>query len=242
MRFGILAAVLFVGFDVGRCSLAQTTRPLEWIRCSDDKRGFVCGETKTSIAIWGFNYDRDDSGRLLEDYWADEWPKVAADFAEMKRLHANVVRVHFQFAKFMDGPEQVNARNLNRLRKLVELAEKTGVYLDITGLGCYRKQDVPAWYDAMDETARWQAQAEFWKAIAGTCKSSPAIFCYDLMNEPILGGGDNKKDWLPGPAMAGMYYLQRITTDARGRSDEQIAGRVGQDAYGRDSRPWMIDI
>jgi len=23
--------------------------------------------------MWGFNYDRDDAGRLLEDYWEKEW-------------------------------------------------------------------------------------------------------------------------------------------------------------------------
>ena len=31
-------------------------------------------------------------------------------------------------------------------------------------------------------------QAAFWEAVAETCKDSPAIFCYDLMNEPILPG------------------------------------------------------
>lgn len=26
------------------------------------------------------NYDHDDDGRLLEDYWQDEWPTVVEDF------------------------------------------------------------------------------------------------------------------------------------------------------------------
>lgn len=45
---------------------------------------------------------------------------------------------------------------------MLALAEETGLYLDVTGLGCYRKSDTPAWYDALDEAARWQAQAKFW--------------------------------------------------------------------------------
>ncbi len=28
---------------------------------------------------------------------------------------------------------------------MTELAEETGLYLDVTGLACYRRKDVPAW-------------------------------------------------------------------------------------------------
>ena len=51
-------------------------------------------------------------------------------------------------------------------RALVRLAEETGLYLDVTGLGCYHRGDVPAWYDALDEAARWDVQARFWSAVA----------------------------------------------------------------------------
>ena len=174
--------------------------------------------------IWGFNYDHDDSGRLLEDYWRDEWATVADDFREMKALGANVVRVHLQLGRFMKAADRPDEENLaRRLSRLVRLAEETGLYLDVTGLGCYHKQDVPAWYDALEESARWDVQARFWKAVAGACKGSPAIFCYDLMNEPILTGGDGKKDWLAGEPLGGKYFVQRITTDKRGRADKEIA-------------------
>ena len=92
-----------------------------------------------------------------------------ADFGEMKDLGANVVRVHLQFGKFMKRPDEPDPRALDRLGKLVALAEQTGLYLDLTGLGCYRKRDVPAWYDALDEPARWAAQARFWEAVAARC-------------------------------------------------------------------------
>jgi hypothetical protein len=29
-------------------------------------------------------------------------------------------------------------------------------------------------------------QARFWRAVAGRCADSPAVFCYDLMNEPVV--------------------------------------------------------
>ena len=193
------------------------------IRPSADKSHFVREGTDERVVMWGFNYDHDDAGRLLEDYWDDEWATVAEDFREMKALGANVVRVHLQVARFMKDAERPDESNLARLAKLVRLSEETGLYLDVTGLGCYHKQDVPAWYDALEESARWDVQARFWKAVAGACKGSPAIFCLDLMNEPVLAGGEGKKDWLVGEPLGGKYFVQRITTDAKGRADREIA-------------------
>jgi hypothetical protein len=197
-------------------------QPLAWIRTSADKTRFVHDGTDTSFVPWGFNYDRDEAGRLLEDYWADDWAKVADDFHEMKSLGANVVRIHLQLCRFMKSSDQPDEENLARLGKLARVAEETGVYLDVTGLGCYHKDQVPAWYDAMDESARWKVQARFWGAVAGVCKGSPAIFCYDLMNEPVASG-NHKGDWLPGQPLGGSYFVQRLTTDMRGRTDREVA-------------------
>jgi hypothetical protein len=61
---------------------------------------------------WGFNYDHDEKGRLIEDYWEDEWPTVEAHFGQMKKLGANVVRVHLQLGKFIDGPDKPNEKRI----------------------------------------------------------------------------------------------------------------------------------
>jgi hypothetical protein len=144
----------------------------------------------------------------------------------MKALGARVVRVHLQFGKFMDGPERPSPAALDRLEKLLALAEENRLYLDITGLACYRKKDVPAWYDALGEPARWAAQARFWEAVAGRCAKSPAVFCYDLMNEPVVPGGVRKAgDWL-GPSFLGSesgYFVQFITLDQKERPRPAIA-------------------
>lgn len=221
----LLAALPCVGrsAQVQEADVPPTTRKLDWIRPSDDKTHFVREGTNERVVIWGFNYDHDDAGRLLEDYWGEEWATVVEDFREMKALGANVVRIHLQLPRFMKAPDQPNEANLERLGTLVRLAEETGLYLDVTGLGCYHNQDVPEWYDSLEESVRWDVQARFWKAVAGVCKGRPAIFCYDLMNEPIISGGDGKKEWLPGRPLGGKHFVQRITTDARGRTDKEIA-------------------
>lgn len=215
----LLAASLLVAAP------ASAADPLPRIRVSDDRSHFVEEGTGRRFVIWGVNYDHDDgeSGRLLEDYWDDEWATVVEDFREIKALGANLVRVHLQTGKFLKAADRPDEAALKRLGDLVRLAEETGLYLDVTGLGCYHKQDVPDWYDALDESARWDAQATFWKVVAGVCKDSPAVFCYDLMNEPVLTGGKNPESWLAGDPLGGKYFVQRITLDARGRDNREIA-------------------
>ncbi len=196
---------------------------LERVRVGADGKSFVLAESGATFRVWGVNYDHDSTGdgRLLEDYWDAEWDTVRSDFQEMKELGANVARIHLQLGKFMSAPDTPNEKSLAQLRRLLALAEGTGLYLDITGLGCYHKADTPRWYDAMDEAARWTVQARFWAAIAKTCRGSHAVFCYDLMNEPVAAG--KKSDgWLAGE-LGGKSYVQRLTLEQGKRTPVEIA-------------------
>ncbi len=196
---------------------------LEPIRLGEDGAHFVRAESGAKFVAWGVNYDHDASGRLLEDYWQEEWSTVVEDFKEIKALGANVVRIHLQVAKFMKAADQPDEAALGQLARLVRLAEETGLYLDITGLGCYHKNDVPKWYDAMGEAKRWDVQALFWEAVAKTCAQSQAVFCYDLMNEPILPGAKKREtEWLVGE-FGGKHFVQRISLDLAGRTRKQVA-------------------
>lgn len=200
-----------------------TAAEIQWVRLADDGQGFLLSESQQRFVPWGFNYDHEGDGRLLEDYWEDQWPTVESAFGEMKELGANVVRVHLQFGTFMESPSEPRQSSLDQLVRLVKLAEQTELYLDLTGLGCYHKQEVPPWYDELSEQERWQAQAVFWEAVAKACAESPAIFCYDLMNEPVVPGGDKKReDWL-GPGFGGKHFTQFITLDRAGRDRTAIA-------------------
>lgn len=203
-------------------TLASTAEQLDPIHVSDDGEHFVRGESAERFIVWGVNYDHDAAGRLLDEYWIDEWPRVVEDFQEIKALGANCVRIHLQFGKFMDAPEIPNAAALKQLGKLLRLAEETGLYLDVTGLACYHKKNIPTWYDKLDESNRWKSQAAFWEAVARTCKNSPAIFCYDLMNEPVLAGKEAVSEWLTGE-LGGKFFVQRLTLDLKERTREQVA-------------------
>ncbi len=196
---------------------------MERVRVSEDGRGFVLEPSGRPFTPWGFNYDHDEDGRLIEGYWESAWVKVEQDFGEMKRLGANVVRVHLQLGRFMRSPTQHDGESLARLSRLVALAERVGLHLDVTGLGCYHKQDVPDWYDRLGEADRWDVQARFWQAVAELCAQSPAVFCYDLMNEPVVAGGGKKRtDWL-GPPFAGKHFVQFVSLDPGGRPRSTVA-------------------
>jgi hypothetical protein len=171
---------------------------------------------------WGLNYDRDYRMRLIEDYWEAEWPTVVEDFAEMKALGANVVRVHLQVGQFMDAPDRMNAAALARLQKLLDLARDNGLRLDLTGLACYRRAAVPRWYADLDEAGRWTAQEAFWAGVAQACAGrESALFCYDLVNEPSVPDKP-LTDWLAGE-LAGFTYCQVVTLDPHGRDRTKLA-------------------
>lgn len=165
---------------------------------------------------WGFNYDHDSDSRLIEDYWTSDWERLAGDFREMKALGANLVRIHLQLPRFMTSPAEPNPAALERLARLLDLAEELDLRLDLTGLCAYRKADTPAWYADAPEAERWAAQARFWEAVAGVGAGRRGVFCYTLMNEPVSPRAPVKELW--GGELGGFRYVENLTLDP-GRRD-----------------------
>lgn len=198
---------------------------LESIILSDDGTSFVSKQSKKPFRPWGFNYVG-TFGKIIEEEWSrpESWQKLDADFADMRQLGANVVRVHLQLGTYMATANEVRPEELKRLRKLLDLAEKHSLYLDLTGLGCYHPELLPAWFDLLPEAGRWQVQARFWETIAQTCRDHSAVFCYNLMNEPVITKAreQDKYPWLSGE-LEGFYFVQRISKDLDGRNSEAIA-------------------
>ena len=213
--------LLFIALALATTGESALPSKMERVIVSADHKGFTLQPSGHSFVPWGVNYG--NAGRLMEDFWDGERPVIEADFAKMKKLGANLARVHLQFSKFMTSADTPDAAALEKLKKLVSLAEKTGIYLDLTGLACYRTADVPAWYDDMNEKQRWAAQCVFWHAVANACHGNDAVFCYDLMNEPMVPGGPDGK-WYSGKPFGGYDFLQSISRDLAGRKRPDLAG------------------
>lgn len=217
--FSVIAAAVLALAPLAERAAGAEPR-LAPIIIADDGDGFRYADSGERFTPWGFNYNRDREMRLVESFWVDEWDRVVRHFRTMRDLGANAARIHLQTRNTMAGPDEVNRENLARLARLIDLADETGIYLNITGLGSYYKDKDPAWYRDMDEADRWAVQARFWKAVAEVCAGKPAVFCYDLMNEPVLKEDD---EWLPGEGLAGMNFTQNITRDRAGRTRAEIA-------------------
>ena len=193
------------------------------VKVSADRSHFVLS-TGERFTPWGFNY-LGLHDHLAEEEWhtPEGWQRIENDFREMKHLGANVVRWHSQFETFMAAADRPKPDQLARLRKLLDLARDTGLYLDLTGLNCFRLSRIPAWYDALPESERWAAQAVFWEAVARTCAGHPAVWCYNLTNEPIIGEPKPGEHPWVGGELGGFHFVQRISQKPAGRDRDLIA-------------------
>ena len=189
---------------------------MDFVKISQDKRGFVLDPSGARYVPWGHNYGSVDVLQRL----AQDPERVEREFAEMRAAGTTVARVHPEMPALLEGPGQTNAPAVDQLRRLLAIAEKSGIYLQITGLACYKIKNRMAWYDALDDEGRWKAQEFFWSSVAETCAKSPAVFCYDLVNEPAAAG--NRADgWYTGH-MGDVEFCQRLTLDQTERSGDDI--------------------
>ena len=191
---------------------------VESVAIAVDGGSFVLQPSGGRYVPWGHNYASTDILKRL----ADDPARVVRDFAEMKAAGATVVRVHPEMPRVLPGPGQVDPKALEQLGHLLTIAEEADLHLMVTGLACYKRDERMAWYDELDEERRWATQAFFWETIARTCARSPAVFAYDLVNEPVAVGKP-AEGWYGG-RMGDVEFCQRLSLDRAGRTGDDIFG------------------
>lgn len=189
---------------------------LEMVKIAPDNKGFVLHPSGDRYIPWGHNYASVDIMERL----ANDPARVEREFSEMKAAGTTVVRVHPEMPRILLGPDKVDPHAIDLLRKLLEIAERSGIHLKITGLACYKIEDRMSWYDSMTEQDRWKTQAFFWETIARTCADSPAIFAYDLVNEPTAIGKP-ADGWYMG-RMGDVEFCQRLSVNPESRNGSEI--------------------
>jgi len=180
---------------------------MQSVQLSPDKTGFVLQPSGERFIPWGHNYGSVD---LMQRLRTDP-ARVQREFADMKSYGTTVARVHPEMPAFFTGPDTIDPVAIKEFKELLKIAENTGIHLMITGLACYKIKNRMAWYDALDDPARWKTQELFWSTIAHACAASPTVFCYDLVNEPVAVG-KRSDGWYTGP-MGDVEFLQRLTLD-----------------------------
>lgn len=195
---------------------AAAAQVMEVVRVAPGGQGFLLESSGEPFVPWGHNYASVD---ILERL-AQDPERVAREFAEMRAAGTTVARIHPEMPRILVGPDQANPEALEQLRQLLRIAQGVGIRLKITGLACYQIEDRMAWYDRLDEQARWDTQAFFWETIARACANSPAVFAYDLVNEPAATGKP-EDGWYMG-RMGDVEFCQRLTLSPGDRSNDDI--------------------
>ena len=189
---------------------------METVKIAPNEKGFILFPSGDRYVPWGHNYASVD---VLERL-AEDPARVARDFSEMKAAGTTVVRIHPEMPQILAAPDEADPLALDQLRKLLKIAENSGIHLKITGLACYTIENRLDWYDSMDEQDRWKTQAFFWQTIAQTCAASPAVFAYDLINEPAAVGKP-ADGWYMG-RMGNVEFCQRLSLDPGNRTGDDL--------------------
>ena len=191
-------------------------------RLQVDRSGdyLVGASTGVRFTPWGMR----TPGVIPETFWNDDFDRLVEAFRETRRMGSNLVRFNLQFSSFVGPPSPghpdgtPNKANLARLQDTVDLAEQTGMYIELSGLRIQLDYDNGDWYATRDEAARWRSQAVFWSAIASQLKHSDAVAWFDLMNEPAVPT-EVQQTWCR--STLGPRLLRAIPHQGSGRPDQR---------------------
>jgi hypothetical protein len=198
---------------------------------------------KRPFHVYGFNYEFNGSHPSIDYLDRPTRPgllRLRSDFAEAARLGANTVRIYVELHEVMAAPTRTRPSALRALRRILREAGRAGLLVDITGNLVWHVEESPAWYDALPETARWQVQTRFWRAVAAVGADWPNVLAYELTSEPVIADVDG---WY-GPYLV-HHYIQYIVRELGGRDAVQLARdwtRTLRDAIRSEDRSHLITI
>jgi len=181
LRSAALLAALITALPA---SLAADALPK--IRVATGGRTFVTEAGKPFVPL-GVNYYRPGTG------WAPQlWKQFNAeaarrDFARLRELGGNCVRVFISFGSFYSKPGALDDEGLKKFDQFLAIAEEAGFYVHPTGPDHW--ETLPEWArcDHFANEAFLRALEDFWRLFAARYRGRNVIFAYDLLNEPSVG-------------------------------------------------------
>lgn len=163
----------------------QAANRLPKVRVAPNGNYFLTSTGQTFVPF-GVNYFRPGTG------WAPQvWKKFDAeatrrDFALLKSMGGNCVRVFLTYGSFYNEPGVLNSEGLAKLDQFLALAEEAGLYVHPTGPDHW--EGYPKWLggDPYADAKALEAIESFWTLLAARYKGRNVIFAYDLLNEPMI--------------------------------------------------------
>lgn len=162
---------------------ADVTAALPRVRIAPDGRTFETTDGRPFVPF-GVNYFRPGTG-WAPQVWKQFDPEATRrDFARMKELGVNCVRVFLTYGSFLTDPGVVSSEGLERFDQFLAMAEAAGVYVHPTGPDHW--EGLPEWArtDRLADERVLTALESFWQQLAARYRDRPVLFAYDLLNEP----------------------------------------------------------
>ncbi len=165
---------------------APKTNPLPKIRIAKDGRRFETRRGKPFVPF-GVNYFRPNTGWAPQVWKQFDAEATRTDFARMKELGVNCVRVFLSYGSFLMETNRLSPEGLAKFDQFLEIAEQAGIYVHPTGPDHW--EGGPAWpvTDRYAGEVSLGAVEFFWKEFAARYRGRSVIFAYDLLNEPTVG-------------------------------------------------------
>lgn len=176
--------LLLAGFTLALEPNARSAQPPK-IRIAADGRTF-CLDDGERFVPFGVTYYRPGTG-WAPQVWKQFDPQATRrDFAQMKKVGVNCVRVFLSFGSFYSDPGQLKPEGLAKFDQFLAIAEEFGIYVHPTGPDLW--EGPPDWQPvAMEDEKTLRALESFWKLFAARYRGRHILFAYDLKNEPELG-------------------------------------------------------
>jgi len=159
---------------------------MQLIVTKTDGRGFVERDSGCDYIVFGTNYYDPHTGWAPKIWRRFDAEKVRRHFQVMSGLGINCARVFLTTGSFQPNAETIEEQSLEKLDALIEIARETGIRLLLTGPDHWEGQ--PSYWkpDRFAGEAALRALERFWEVVGRRYRDEPAIFAWDLLNEPHL--------------------------------------------------------
>lgn len=159
---------------------------MELIVVSSDGQGFAERDSGRPYIPFGTNYYGPHTGWAPKIWRKFDAEKVREHFPVMNKLGVNCARIFLTAGSFQPDAKTVNEQALKKLDTLINVARETGIRLILTGPDHW--EGSPSYWrpDRFAGEEALRALEHFWKVLGQRYKGEPAIFAWDLLNEPHL--------------------------------------------------------
>jgi endo-1,4-beta-mannosidase len=156
------------------------------IAVSREGKSFIEPSSGRPFIPFGVNYYDPNTGWAPKIWRQFDPNRVTRHFKVMRDLGVNCARVFLTAATFQPEVNTIDEQALTKLDALVRIAKQSGLRLILTGPDHWEGSP-PYWKpDRFAGEQALKALDHFWRTVGQRYRGEPAIFAWDLLNEPHI--------------------------------------------------------